>query len=43
MKSIYGAKITLRKYLLQSNTYILTILEGSLQSELSKEDYKPLS
>lgn len=41
MESIYRAKITLRKYLLQTNKYILVFLEGSLHSELSKEDYKP--
>lgn len=32
MKSIYGAKITLRKYLLQANRYILVIVKSEFRA-----------
>lgn len=39
---LWSKKIT-EKNLLQANQYMLVILKGNLHSELSKEDYKPLS
>lgn len=42
MKSIRGATITVGKYQLEANRYILVVFKRSLHSELSKEYYELL-